>query len=429
MGLGLQVLAVALMFHRGFCQICNTTIVSAQNEMTSLTTPGYNGGSGSYTSNLDCYWVLDAGADDMRILMFVTYDISCPNDVFFIHDGPDSSSTKLADGQCGKASATHFATSQRYAFIRMTSDATLEKVGLLVEYVAAKDYSGSGCSGTKQTLTATESFQYLSSPSFPSQYPSDGNCRWTINNALGTIDIDVILSDIEDGDPNVCDYDNYEIYDGEYMCEHNTIRKVCQVFEKVPAYNYTSNGTSVVVKFFSDSSVNRRGFLLRYRAIIAPTTTTTTSSTTTETTAAETTTTEAVTTTQTTTTTAAETTTSSTATTTTTTATTAATTTPAPCTTKSTTYITTTKAEGLTINFELLLGFIGGSLLLICLTIIIVVCVVTKAKPPSGKTITPVQPFRPYETVDKNSIRIRKPSKIPKQISSQSGVTQKVPPW
>lgn len=49
-------------------------------------------------------------------------------------------STKLADGQCGKAVATHYSTSQRYAFIRMTSDATLEKVGLLVEYVAAKDY-------------------------------------------------------------------------------------------------------------------------------------------------------------------------------------------------------------------------------------------------------------------------------------------------
>lgn len=38
-------------------------------------------------SNMDCYWVLDAGADDLRILMFVTYDTSCPNDVFYIHDG------------------------------------------------------------------------------------------------------------------------------------------------------------------------------------------------------------------------------------------------------------------------------------------------------------------------------------------------------
>lgn len=31
--------------------------------------------------------------------------------------------------------------------------------------------AGSGCGGTRQTLTATETFQYLSSPRFPSQYP------------------------------------------------------------------------------------------------------------------------------------------------------------------------------------------------------------------------------------------------------------------
>ncbi|XP_061185916.1 cubilin-like [Saccostrea echinata] len=406
MGFGLKLTVILLLLQKGLCQVCNTTIVAPSNKVTSLTTPGYNGGTGSYTSNLECYWILDAGSDDMRILMFVTYDISCPNDKFYIHDGSNASSTKIADGQCGKAIATHYSTSQRYAYIRMTSDATLELAGLLVEYVAAKDYSGTGCGGTKQTLTATEAFQYLSSPSFPSQYPSDSNCRWTINNAFGTVDIEVIMSDVEADNPAACDYDHYEIYDGEYMCEHNTIRKVCQEFQDVPAYNYSSNGTSVVVKFFSDSSVNRRGFLFRYRAINTPTTTTvaTTTSidTTTKETASDSTTTERTTTT---------------------------TVSSAPCTTKTTTYITTTKAEGLEINFELLLGFIGGSLFLICLTIVIVVCVVTKAKPPSGKTITPVQPFRPYETVDKNSIRIRKPSKIPKQISSQSGVTQKLPPW
>ncbi|XP_056007355.1 tolloid-like protein 2 [Ostrea edulis] len=417
MGVGLKLIVLLLAVQKGFCQTCNTNIVASQSEMTSLTTPGYNGGTGSYTSNLDCYWVLDAGADDMRILMFVTYDISCPNDKFYIHDGPNGTYPKTADGLCGKAVATHYSTSQRYAYVRMTSDASVELAGLLVEYVAAKDYSGSGCGG-KQVLTATDTSQYLSSPSFPSQYPSDSNCRWTINNYFGTVELQVLMSDIEAGNPASCNYDHYEIYDGEYMCEHNTIHKVCQEYEDVPAYNYTSNGTSLVVKFFSDGSVNRRGFFMKYRAITASTTiaSTTIADTTTEEATTESTTTETTTLT-----------TISTATS--TSSTTQSTTSSSPCTTKATTYITTTKAEGLTINFELLLGFIGGSLFLICLTVVIVVCVVTKAKPPSGKTITPVQPFRPYETVNKNSIRIRKASKIPKQISSQSGVVQKVPPW
>lgn len=71
--------------------------------------------------------------DKLGFILYIKAFFNC-------YIGPDGSSTKLADGQCGKAVATHYSTSQRYAFIRMTSDATLEKVGLLVEYVAAKDY-------------------------------------------------------------------------------------------------------------------------------------------------------------------------------------------------------------------------------------------------------------------------------------------------
>lgn len=70
----------------------------------------------------------------------------------------------------------------------------------------------------------------------------------------------------------VCSYNLLFLFVGEYICEHNTIRKVCQEFQKIPAYNFTSNSSSVVVKFFSDSSVNRRGFLLRYRYVSSSTT-------------------------------------------------------------------------------------------------------------------------------------------------------------
>lgn len=71
--------------------------------------------------------------DKLGFILYIKAFFNC-------YIGPDGSSTTLADGQCGKAVATHYSTSQRYAFMRMTSDATLEKVGLLVEYVAAKDY-------------------------------------------------------------------------------------------------------------------------------------------------------------------------------------------------------------------------------------------------------------------------------------------------
>lgn len=43
--------------------------------------------------------------------------------------------------------------------------------------------------------------------------------------------------------------------------------------------------------------------------------------------------------------------------------------------------------EGLMINFEFMLGFIGGLFLFICMMIIIVVCVVIKVKLLFGKYI------------------------------------------
>lgn len=46
-------------------------------------------------------------------------------------------------------------------------------------------------------------------------YFSDSNCCWIINNVFGIVDIEVVIFDIEDGDFVVCDYDYYEIYDGE----------------------------------------------------------------------------------------------------------------------------------------------------------------------------------------------------------------------
>jgi len=45
---------------------------------------------------------------------------------------------------------------------------------------------------------------------------SNDNCRWTVTNPNGKIHADVIISDVEDGDPTSC-FDKYTIYDGSYL--------------------------------------------------------------------------------------------------------------------------------------------------------------------------------------------------------------------
>ena len=57
---------------------------------------------------------------------------------------------------------------------------------------------------------------------------------------------------------------------GEHRCDNNRMTVVCDEYPKTSPYNYTSNSTSVVIAFESDGSVNRRGFLLRFRGIPDP---------------------------------------------------------------------------------------------------------------------------------------------------------------
>ena len=61
--------------------------------------------------------------------------------LFNLIPGPDSSSSVLANGLCGKSSSpVDYSTTQRYAYITMVTDASAEKPGLLIQHVAAKDY-------------------------------------------------------------------------------------------------------------------------------------------------------------------------------------------------------------------------------------------------------------------------------------------------
>ncbi|KAJ8304759.1 hypothetical protein KUTeg_018342, partial [Tegillarca granosa] len=108
---------------------------------------------------MDCWWILDAGSDDLKLIMYFIYDVACPNDLINIYD------------------------------------------------------AGTGCT-SPQTLRTTSEYQYLSSQNFPEQYSSDSNCRWNIYNPFGIVEVDVIISDMEDDTtPSVCDYDKYQIFD------------------------------------------------------------------------------------------------------------------------------------------------------------------------------------------------------------------------
>lgn len=265
--------------------ICNSTCdvttqeILADSSWRSLTSTGYNKGSGSYIHNMDCWWRIDSGADDLKLLLFLTRDLACPGDKISIYDGDSTIATPLASDMCGtSATPTHYSTTQRHAYIRLVTDASVSRAGIKLEFLAAKDYSGTGCTAS-QTLIAVENSNLLSSPNFPGLYANAKTCRWLITSLAGTVDLDFVFSDIEDDLPSRCDYDKYIISDGNDRCDNNMVRTVCSQYPKVTPFTFTSSGSSVLLSFVSDSSFNRRGFLLRYKSNATSTTTAATQTT------------------------------------------------------------------------------------------------------------------------------------------------------
>lgn len=98
---------------------CDVTAqeIQADSSLRFLTSTGYNEGSGSYIkwveniflfyisqqryisncfyifslisnfSNMDCWWRIDSGGDDLKLLLFLTRDLACPGDKISIYDG------------------------------------------------------------------------------------------------------------------------------------------------------------------------------------------------------------------------------------------------------------------------------------------------------------------------------------------------------
>ncbi|XP_052100242.1 cubilin-like [Mytilus californianus] len=353
------------------CSVVERNFTASTIEMISLTSPGYNGGTGTYENDMDCWWIIDSGSDDLQLLIFLTYDISCPGDTIALYNAEDQTSTLFSS--CGAPSSpVHYSTSQRYLRVEMHTDSATVKSGFKLDYLAAKNYEGTGCQN-REDIILTENFQFLSSPSFPETYPSKSDCRWNLAYEFGAIEINVILGDIEDG--TSCDYDKYQIYDGEHRCDYNRMSVVCNEYPDTIPYNYTSNSTSVVVAFESDGSVNRRGFLLRYRGIPNPTTTTMTSSNTTE-----------------------------------------------------------SNSKDFVITAEILLGLVFGSLGLISFTVITTVCIVMKLRVPLEKTIstTPIKSVKSKPTIQTisryNNNTHTKPA-IMNNKAVTNGVSRRIVAW
>ncbi|XP_078495955.1 IgGFc-binding protein-like [Ciona intestinalis] len=101
----------------------------------------------------------------------------------------------------------------------------------------------------------------IQSPNYPNNYPNHKDCTWEITvNAGQTIEITIEKFALE---PNRrCRYDYLEIFNG--TSRNTRILKLCGFFTR---RTYRSTGRSATLRFHSDSSVNKKGFDIRWRAV------------------------------------------------------------------------------------------------------------------------------------------------------------------
>lgn len=48
---------------------------------------------------MDCWWRIDSGGDDLKLLLFLTRDLACPGDKISIYDGKPIHDTKNAESK------------------------------------------------------------------------------------------------------------------------------------------------------------------------------------------------------------------------------------------------------------------------------------------------------------------------------------------
>ena len=114
-----------------------------------------------------------------------------------------------------------------------------------------------GCGGY---FTAVDTPRYISSPNYPQNYPLSVTCTWVFTATNGhAIKLNFTDFALEYGF-GVCSADYVELRDGATSAA-SSLGRYCGLRSSFAVHTH---GSSLYVKFVSDSSIVRRGFRAKY---------------------------------------------------------------------------------------------------------------------------------------------------------------------
>uniref|UniRef100_A0A8C6T2T2 Metalloendopeptidase n=1 Tax=Neogobius melanostomus TaxID=47308 RepID=A0A8C6T2T2_9GOBI len=258
----------------------------------SLSTPGW---PKEYPPNKNCVWQLVAPIQYRITLVFDVFETEgndvCKYDYIEVRSGL-SSDSKLHGKFCGAEKPEVITSLQNNMRIEFKSDNTVSKRGFKAHYFSDVDEcskENGGCQHECVNTFGSYSCQcrsgfvlhdnkhdckeagcdhvvnnvvgIISSPNWPDKYPSKKACTWSVSTTAGHR-IKLIFNEIDMEAHMECVYDHLEIYDGR-DARSPILGRFCGTKKPSPVI---SSDNKMFLRFFSDNSVQKRGFEASYRA-------------------------------------------------------------------------------------------------------------------------------------------------------------------
>ncbi|XP_056290732.1 cubilin [Pseudoliparis swirei] len=224
-----------------------------------LSSPNY---PQNYLPGLDCSWHVMVTPGYRVSVAFQSpfqiqgYETGCrTGDYLELRNGPDGSAPALGDRLCGSSVPSVLQTTDNHLFIHFASDATIEGSGFKLTFEAHSQ----ACGGFIE-LNDGDTPGYITSPNYPQSYPQNIDCIWVVSAPNGeAVQID-FEEDIYIEPTASCVYDYLELRDGS-TTNSDLISRLCG--NNRPSTQHSA-GSSMLLRFRTDSSVTHKGFKAKY---------------------------------------------------------------------------------------------------------------------------------------------------------------------
>ncbi|KAI8521816.1 Tolloid-like protein 2 [Branchiostoma belcheri] len=227
---------------------CKHQLNDATGEITSPNWPD------KYPARKECTWHILATSGHRIKLMFNDFEIEqhqeCAYDHLEVYDG-HSADDPVLGRYCGNKKPPPVVANSNHMFIKFFSDASVQRKGFSALHTTV-------CGGT---LLATEQVTDLFSHAQygDNNYGQQEECDWTITARQGQT-VRLAFKSFEIEDETTCGYDYVEIFDG-YDDSAEKLGRFCGA--ETPDV-IVSRGDSLLVRFRTDDTINKKGFHAQY---------------------------------------------------------------------------------------------------------------------------------------------------------------------